>query len=233
VVTSATLSALGRFDRFMMRAGTSASHHYNVMPSPFDFSRATLQVPSMAVEANKAADHTESMIQYLPDILQINEGSLVLFASRKQMLDVFNGLPSIWQNVILMQGDHSKQAMLVEHKKAIDAEKTSVLFGLASFSEGVDLPGDYCRHVVIAKIPFSVPDDPVEASLAEWVESRGGNAFMEISVPDASIKLVQSCGRLLRSESDSGLITIFDKRLITKRYGKALINALPPYHLQV
>jgi ATP-dependent DNA helicase DinG len=123
--------------------------------------------------------------------------------------------------------------MLVEHKKNIDAGKTSVLFGLASFAEGVDLPGDYCRHVVIAKIPFSVPNDPVEASLAEWVQSRGGNAFMEISVPDASIKLVQSCGRLLRSENDSGLITIFDKRLITKRYGKALINALPPYTLKI
>ena len=233
VVTSATLSALGRFDRFMMRAGTSSSHHYNVMPSPFDFSRATLQVPSMAVEANKATDHTESMIQYLPDILQKNEGSLVLFSSRKQMLDVFNGLSSAWQDMILMQGEHSKQAMLIEHKKIIDSGATSVLFGLASFAEGVDLPGNYCRHVVIAKIPFSVPDDPVEASLAEWVESRGGNAFMEISVPDASIKLVQSCGRLLRSESDDGTITIFDKRLITKRYGKALLNALPPYQLQL
>jgi ATP-dependent DNA helicase DinG len=233
VVTSATLSALGRFDRFMMRAGTSASHHYGVMPSPFDFSRATLQVPSTAIEANNAVAHTENMIEYLPELLQKKEGSLVLFSSRKQMLDVFNGLSGFWQDVILMQGDHSKQAMLVEHKKNIDAGKTSVLFGLASFAEGVDLPGDYCRHVVIAKIPFSVPNDPVEASLAEWVQSRGGNAFMEISVPDASIKLVQSCGRLLRSENDSGIITIFDKRLITKRYGKALINALPPYTLKI
>jgi ATP-dependent DNA helicase DinG len=217
----------------MMRAGTSASHHYGVMPSPFDFSRATLQVPSTAIEANNAVAHTENMIEYLPELLQKKEGSLVLFSSRKQMLDVFNGLSGFWQDVILMQGDHSKQAMLVEHKKNIDAGKTSVLFGLASFAEGVDLPGDYCRHVVIAKIPFSVPNDPVEASLAEWVQSRGGNAFMEISVPDASIKLVQSCGRLLRSENDSGLITIFDKRLITKRYGKALINALPPYTLKM
>ncbi|MGS2718896.1 ATP-dependent DNA helicase DinG [Eionea flava] len=233
IVTSATLSALGRFDRFMMRAGTLPSHHYNVMPSPFDFSRATLQVPITAIEANNAVAHTDNMIEYLPQLLQKKEGSLVLFSSRKQMLDVFNGLSAFWQDVILMQGDHSKQAMLTEHKKNIDAKKTSVLFGLASFAEGVDLPGDYCRHVIIAKIPFSVPDDPVEASLAEWIESRGGNPFMEISVPDASIKLVQSCGRLLRSENDSGTITILDKRLVTKRYGKALINALPSYHLSL
>ena len=83
--------------------------------------------------------------------------------------------------------------MLVQHKQRIDGGTGSILFGLASFAEGVDLPGNYCRHVVIAKLPFSVPDDPVEASLAEWVEAKGGNAFMEIAVPDVSIKLVQSC----------------------------------------
>ncbi len=233
VVTSATLAALGRFDRFMMRAGTDAQHHYNIMPSPFDFSKATLTVPNFSVEANNASAHTENMIQYLPTLLDQQEGSLVLFSSRKQMLDVFNSLSSVWQDMILMQGDHSKQEMLVQHKKTIDAGQGSILFGLASFAEGVDLPGDYCKHVVIAKLPFSVPDDPVEASLAEWVEKRGGNPFMEISVPDASIKLVQSCGRLLRNEKDTGTITILDKRLVSKRYGKALLNSLPSYHLEL
>ena len=230
VVTSATLAALGRFDRFMMRAGTASTHHYGVMPSPFDFSKATLQVPPFAIEANNAVKHTENMIQYLPTLLDQQEGSLVLFSSRRQMVDVYNSLSSHWQDMILMQGDHSKQAMITQHKEKIDNNTGSILFGLASFAEGVDLPGDYCRHVVIAKLPFSVPDDPVEASLAEWVESRGGNAFMEISVPDASIKLVQSCGRLLRSENDTGLITILDKRLVSKRYGKSLLAALPAYH---
>jgi ATP-dependent DNA helicase DinG len=233
VVTSATLAALGRFDRFMMRAGTSELHHYGIMPSPFDFSRATLQVPEFAIEANNAALHTDNMIQNLPKLLKRNEGSLVLFSSRKQMLDVYNSLSLDWQDMILMQGEHSKQEMITQHKKTIDGKAGSVLFGLASFAEGVDLPGDYCRHVVIAKLPFSVPDDPVEASLAEWIEARGGNAFMEISVPDASIKLVQSCGRLLRNEKDSGTITILDKRLVSKRYGKSLLKALPAYHLQL
>jgi ATP-dependent DNA helicase DinG len=233
VVTSATLAALGRFDRFMMRAGTSESHHYGIMPSPFDFSRATLQVPVFAIEANNAALHTDNIIQNIPELLKRDEGSLVLFSSRKQMLDVYNSLASDWQDMILMQGEHSKQEMITQHKKKIDSKAGSILFGLASFAEGVDLPGDYCRHVVIAKLPFSVPDDPVEASLAEWIEARGGNAFMEISVPDASIKLVQSCGRLLRNEKDSGTITILDKRLVSKRYGKSLLKALPAYTLQL
>ena len=229
VVTSATLTALGSFDRFMMRAGTSSHHHYNVMPSPFDFSNATLTVPDVAVEANNAVLHTQNMIDHLPEVLDQTQGSLVLFSSRRQMLDVYNGLNPQWQQNILMQGEHSKQAMINQHKQRIDQGEGSILFGLASFAEGVDLPGSYCRHVVIAKLPFSVPDDPVEASLAEWIEQRGGNAFMEISVPDASIKLVQSCGRLLRKETDTGKITIFDKRLLTKRYGKVLLKSLPAY----
>ena len=82
---------------------------------------------------------------------------------------------------------------------------------------------------MIAKIPFAVPDDPVEAALAEWIEARGGNPFMEIAVPDASLRLVQACGRLLRTEQDRGTITLLDRRVVTQRYGKAILNALPPF----
>ncbi len=229
VVTSATLAALGRFDRFQMRAGTPKDSHYAQMPSPFDFSQATLEVPACAVEAGDALRHTESLVTGLPDLLDPGEGSLVLFSSRRQMLDVYDQLPDEWRERILVQGDKSKQAMLDAHRTRVDAGQGSVLFGLASFAEGVDLPGDYCRHVVIAKLPFSVPDDPIEAALAEWVEARGGNAFMEITVPDASLRLIQACGRLLRSETDSGKITLLDRRVVTKRYGKAILNSLPPF----
>jgi len=93
----------------------------------------------------------------------------------------------------------------------------------------VDLPGAYCEHVVIAKLPFATPDDPVEEAMAEWVEKNGGNAFMQIAVPDAAMKLVQACGRLLRNEKDSGRITLLDKRIVTKRYGKMILDSLPPY----
>lgn len=229
VVTSATLTALGRFDRFQMRAGTPPESNYKVVPSPFDFARATLEVPRWVIEAAQADAHTASLVNNLPDTLDINQASLVLFSSRRQMLDVYEQLPAHWRERILVQGDSSRQEILTQHREKIDAGDGSIIFGLASFAEGVDLPGDYCRHVVIAKLPFAVPDDPIEAALSEWVEARGGNAFMEITVPDAALKLVQACGRLLRTESDTGKISLLDRRIVSKRYGKAILNSLPPF----
>ncbi|UTF61481.1 ATP-dependent DNA helicase DinG [Gilvimarinus sp. DA14] len=233
VVTSATLTALGKFDRFQMRAGTPNNSRYAVVPSPFDFSRGVLRVPAEAVDAGDSYAHTRAVIDYLPELLQTDEGSLVLFSSRRQMLDVFDEMPEHWRRRIQVQGVSSKQEMLVEHKKRIDKGEGSVLFGLASFAEGVDLPGDYCAHVVIAKLPFAVPDDPIEASVSEWVESRGGNPFMQITIPDASLKLIQACGRLLRTEGDTGCITLLDRRVVTKRYGKAILDSLPPFKRQI
>ena len=147
-------------------------------------------------------------------------------------MDVFERMPRNLQDIILKQDDRTKQATLAEHKSRIDKGRGSIIFGLASFAEGVDLPGEYCTHVVIAKIPFAVPDDPVEEALSDWIKDRGGNPFMELSVPDAALKLHQACGRLLRDESDAGTITIMDKRLITRKYGKAILKSLPPFERQ-
>jgi ATP-dependent DNA helicase DinG len=108
---------------------------------------------------------------------------------------------------VLAQDRLPKRELITRHRARVDAGEGSIIFGLASFAEGIDLPGDYLTHVVITRLPFAVPDDPVGATLAEWIESRGGNPFMRISVPDASIKLVQACGRLIRKEADSGRIT--------------------------
>jgi ATP-dependent DNA helicase DinG len=152
-----------------------------------------------------------------------------LFASKKQMEAVYEGLNLDWQQRVVMQGSYPKHEMLRMHKAAVDDGEQSVLFGLASFSEGVDLPGDYCTHVVIAKIPFAVPDQPVEAALAEWIENRGGNPFMDITVPDAALRLVQASGRLLRTESDRGRVTLLDRRIVSRRYGQAMLASLPPF----
>ena len=130
---------------------------------------------------------------------------------------------------ILIQGQYSNREMIRLHKERIDQGKTSILFGLASFAEGVDLPGDYCRHVIIAKLPFAVPNDPLQEALAEWIELQGGNSFFDIALPLASLRLIQASGRLLRTESDTGVVSILDKRLLTKRYGTQLLNALPPF----
>jgi ATP-dependent DNA helicase DinG len=87
--------------------------------------------------------------------------------------------------------------------------------------------------VVIAKLPFAVPDDPLLEALSEWIEARGGNSFFDIALPIASLRLVQACGRLLRTETDTGTVTILDKRLITKRYGNQLLNGLPPFRREI
>jgi ATP-dependent DNA helicase DinG len=160
-------------------------------------------------------------------------GTLVLFSSRRQMDEVFDRLDTDLQKICLVQGKYSNREMVRLHKERVDQGKTSVLIGLASFAEGVDLPGDYCKHVIIAKLPFMVPDDPLHEALSEWIEDKGGNSFFDIALPIASLRLIQACGRLLRTESDTGTVTILDKRLITKRYGGQLIDALPPFRRQL
>jgi ATP-dependent DNA helicase DinG len=233
VVTSATMTALGRFDRFMMRSGTPQDGVYSVVPSPFNYESALLEVPPMAAEPQDNEAHNALLVDFIQAINPTTLGVLVLFSSWRQMQDVYQSLDSVVRAEVMMQGDYAKHEILRRHREMIDAKQRSIIFGLASFAEGVDLPGDYCSHVVIAKIPFAVPDDPVEAALAEWVESRGGNAFMEISVPDAALKLVQAAGRLLRTESDQGIISILDKRLVTRRYGRSILDSLPPFRRQI
>ncbi len=233
IVTSATITALNSFDRFKLHSGAPPDASYKVVTSPFNYANATFTVPAMDCDPSDAQAHTAELIEQLPIILDQSEGSLVLFSSRRQMQDVYLGVNGAFGGRILMQGDYSKQEILRRHKEAIDSGAGSVIFGLASFAEGVDLPGDYCRHVVIAKIPFAVPDSPLEAALAEWVEAQGRNAFMEISVPDAALRLIQASGRLLRTEQDSGRITLMDRRILTKRYGRAILASLPPFQLQL
>jgi len=229
VLTSATMTALGRFDRFIARSGVPEDALFKVVASPFDHRRATLHIPAMRSEAGDAGAHTEEVVLLLPRLLDEAEGSLVLYSSRRQMNDVYDALEKAWRDRILRQDDYSKQEILRRHRERVDKGEGSVIFGLASFAEGVDLPGAYCRHVVIAKLPFSVPDDPVDAALAEWLESQGRNPFMEISVPDAALRLVQASGRLLRTEADEGRITLLDRRVLTRRYGQAILDSMPPF----
>ncbi len=230
VVTSATLRALGRFDRFRMYSGIPDSARCDSVPSPFHYHQAgTVVIPAMSSDPGKAEEHTQELIALLPELMTIAQGTLVLFSSRRQMKDLFFGLDRDQRQRILLQDDYSKQELLRLHRERIDGDKNSVIFGLASLAEGIDLPGRYCEHVIIAKIPFSVPDHPVEAALAEWIEANGGNPFMDIAVPDAAVRLVQASGRLLRTEQDTGRITIMDRRLISRRYGQVLLDSLPPY----
>ncbi|BES71635.1 ATP-dependent DNA helicase DinG [Marinobacter nanhaiticus D15-8W] len=230
VLTSATLTALGRFDRLRSRAGLPEASHYLVVPSAFRYAEmATVEVPSMSALPTDADAFTEALVERLPELWRDGEATLVLFTARRTMNAVRDRLAPEWPELITTQDDMAKGEVLRQHKSRIDEGRPSVLFGVASFAEGIDLPGEYLKHVVITRLPFAVPDDPIDASLAEWVTARGGNPFMEITVPDASIRLVQAVGRLLRTEQDKGRITILDRRIVTRRYGQLLLDALPPF----
>ncbi len=234
VLTSATLTALGNFDFLQMRAGLHQESRFTRIPSPFDHAAAaSLMIPKRGFDPGNSQGHTQAIIDILPVILEPTEASLVLFSSRRQMQDVLAGLEPALAQRVLCQDDHGKQQLLALHRERVAAGEGSVIFGLASLAEGVDLPGEHCRHVVIAKIPFAVPNDPVEATLGEWVKSQGQNSFSVISVPEACLRLVQASGRLLRSESDTGCITILDERLHKKVYGRQILDSLPPYRRQL
>ncbi|MFO7646898.1 ATP-dependent DNA helicase DinG [Halomonas campaniensis] len=228
VVTSATLTALGRFERLQERAGLANRYRYQRLPSPFDYSRAVLSVPREAVDPADREGHERAIVDFVRGLGE-KEAVLMLFSSRAQLRAVEKALPKALAGRVLAQDRLPKRELITRHRARVDAGEGSIIFGLASFAEGIDLPGDYLTHVVITRLPFAVPDDPVGATLAEWIESRGGNPFMRISVPDASIKLVQACGRLIRKEADSGRITLLDRRVLTRRYGRALLDALPPF----
>jgi ATP-dependent DNA helicase DinG len=230
VCTSATLTALGAFDRFVERSGLPDDTVLQRIASPFDFPRiATFDVPAMSADPRDAAAHTDEVVALLPDLLELERSALVLFASWRQMNEVVRRLPSRYTERMRLQGNGSKQALLTAHRVEIDGGRPSYVVGVASFSEGVDLPDDYCRHVVIVKLPFAVPDDPLDQAMAEWLEAQGRNAFFEISLPDAALRLTQACGRLIRHEGDHGRITLLDRRILTQRYGARLLAALPPY----
>lgn len=234
VLTSATLSALGQFNMLQMRAGIPEHARYLSIPSPFDFAgSANLVVPRMNCEPSDSEKHTELIAKALPQLLNKDVAALMLFSSRRQMLDVMQRLPDDWRELILCQDDYQKSQLLKYHRQRVDKGEGSVIFGLSSFAEGVDLPGKYCTHVLIAKIPFAVPNDPIEMTLSEWIEQKGLNSFMTLAVPDAAFRLVQASGRLLRNENDKGQITLFDERIVNRRYGKTILDSMPPYRREI
>ena len=233
VITSATLRSLGTFTSLKRETGIPETAQFLSVAGAFNYAEAaTLCVPKDCIEGNSIDQHTDYIADHLASLVEKKAGTLVLFSSRRQMDEVYDRLDSALQNISLVQGKYSNREMVRLHKERVDQGKTSVLIGLASFAEGVDLPGDYCKHVVIAKLPFMVPDDPLHEALSEWVEGKGGNSFFDIALPIASLRLIQACGRLLRTETDTGAVTILDKRLLTKRYGRQLLDALPPFRRQ-
>ncbi len=234
VVTSATLASTDGFLRFAEAAGVPEATSYLLAPSSLPYAEAAeIVIPAMATEPGRADAHNAEIAAMLPELVDPEEGTLVIFTSWRQLGAVTEALPPAFLERVLSQADLPKARMLEAHRERVDAGQGSVLFGLASFAEGVDLAGDHCRHVIITKLPFAVPDDPVEAAVAEWLEHQGRNPFMEMSVPDAALRLKQACGRLLRSESDTGRVTLLDRRIVSRRYGRAILDSLPPFRRNI
>ncbi|MDD2222830.1 MAG: helicase C-terminal domain-containing protein [Pseudomonas sp.] len=225
VLTSATFASLGSFDSQCHALGLASSTITLKLESPFDYSRAKLVVPKTAVEATDAR-HSDTVISYIKSTVVKSKakGILVHFTSKMLMEKSYEALSQQERENIIMQGQWPAWAMVEEHKRRIDAGQQSIMFGLDSLGEGVDLPGEYCTMVVMTRLPFPSPDDPVLATHAEHLEDAGKNPFQLLTLPKMALKFAQIVGRLMRRETDYGLVIVLDRRLVTKRYGSQILK---------
>ena len=225
VLTSATLAVGGGFEYMKRRLGLEHVREV-VLPSHYDYARQALFYvppdlpdPRTPQFAAKAADRIRRL-------LELSRGrAFVLFTSYAQMHEVYQRLLGELEFPMLLQGDAPKSALLEEFRLTPHA----VLFATSSFWQGVDVQGDQLSCVIIDRLPFAVPSDPVVAARVKSIDAEGGNAFFDYQVPSAVITLKQGFGRLIRSLHDRGLLTLLDNRILKKAYGRTFVESLPNY----
>lgn len=238
VVTSATLAIGQSFKYNLHKLGLSLYENVGTYKLATNFTyqqQSQIVVPKFKYAPDFASrnDFDRELVDYLNKTIDYVEGygTLVLFFNRTQLLEVYEKLNKPIQKRILLQTDYmSNQRLINQHKQIIDKGMPSVIFGLNSFAEGVDLPSIYCMHVIITKLPFDTHKDPQNMVQEYWVNFEKSNYFMDVALPEAGIRLIQATGRLIRSEGDFGQVTICDNRIVFKNYGKALLNALPLFN---
>ena len=225
VLTSATLAVGGEFDYIRQRLGIENARE-SVLPSHFDYqNQALFYVPPDLPDA-RTPQFTAKAADRIRKILEITRGrTFVLFTSYAQMNDVYDRLLGELEFPLLRQGDAPKTALLEEFRLTPNA----VLFATSSFWQGVDVQGEQLSCVIIDRLPFAVPSDPVVAARIKAIDSGGGNAFFDYQVPAAVITLKQGFGRLIRSLHDRGLLVLLDNRILKKQYGRVFIESLPNY----
>jgi ATP-dependent DNA helicase DinG len=234
ICASATLSVGESFDFWKSRVGlrhTDLPVDTSVYPSPFPFRTNAL----LAVDKGAPPPESPSFKPYVNkavvELITASKGrALVLFTSYEMLKDAYAAAAPAMAALgiaCLRQGDEERGKLMEAFKNDV----SSVLFATDSFWEGVDAPGETLSLVVIAKLPFKVPTDPVQLARSEAVEKAGGNSFMEISLPEAVIRLKQGFGRLIRHSQDRGAVVILDSRIMTKRYGPLFVESLPPCRL--
>jgi len=224
ILTSATLSTGGNFSFVKSRLGLEEAGEL-IVPSHFDFkSQAILYVPRNIPEPREDG-WVRHACKELETILEASEGrAFVLFTSYSQMELVYQLLKSRLRFPMLIQGEKSKSGLLECFRNTPNA----VLFATSSFWQGVDVQGEQLSCVIIDKLPFSVPSDPVVAARIAQINESGGNAFYDYQIPTATILLKQGMGRLIRSKTDRGILALLDKRVLTKSYGRMFLRSLPP-----
>ena len=226
IMTSATLCISEKFTYLTERLGLPGETEYLRFSSPFDYAhRALCYVPEKSFPESTHPSYGQMSSQRVFDILKLSKGrALVLFTSFTAMHNMADWLEDKLEYPMFVQGTGSRQSLLEQFKE----EKDSVLLAVASFWEGIDVTGESLSCVIIDKLPFEVPSDPVIAARMEKLKEDGGNPFMDFQVPRAVLTLRQGVGRLMRSATDSGVIVILDVRLFTKFYGKRFLKSLPP-----
>ena len=228
ILTSATLAVGEDFAHFQRRSGLGDARCVRYQ-SPFDFAgQALLYLPKGLGEPG-APGHTRAVVEAALPVLEASGGrAFLLFTSHRALREAAEVLRAAWGDAppvpVLVQGDGSRDQLLRRFREAGNA----VLLGTGSFWEGVDVKGSALSVVIIDKLPFAAPDDPLLKARLEEIRSRGGNPFFEEQVPQAVIALKQGAGRLIRDEGDFGVVMICDTRLVTKGYGRAFIMSLPP-----
>jgi ATP-dependent DNA helicase DinG len=225
VLTSATLAVGGGFEYIRQRLGLEHARE-SVLPSHFDYeNQALFYVPPDLPDA-RTPQFTALAAARIRQLLEITRGrAFVLFTSYAQMNDIYQRLLGELEFPMLRQGDAPKSALLEEFRLTPNA----VLFATSSFWQGVDVQGEQLSCVIIDRLPFAVPSDPVVAARVKAIDADGGNAFFQYQVPAAVITLKQGFGRLIRSLHDRGLLVLLDNRILKKQYGRVFIESLPNY----
>ena len=235
VLTSATLTSCGQFDFFMRESGLHGDDAACTLEvaSPFNYAaQGTLIAAETHAEPKNAAAFTAEMVEaLLNDLAQVEYGALVLFTSREQMRKAVDALPTALRAAVLVQTALPRTQLLARHRERVADGLVSIIFGMQSFGEGLDLPGRLCESVFITKLPFAPPDDPVGEARAEWLRAVGRDPFSELVVPATAMRLAQWAGRAIRTEEDQAHVYCYDKRLTRTSYGQRLLNGLPPFTL--